>query len=108
MDAPFRIHACIRLLPRATRSSAIVDSYERAALSVSVLLRSRKTFPAKLFEKYKFFASNVCNKLRSIEEHKASLSQESTIALEYVPRANSLMNAWMTSETFESFSQLDS
>ena len=62
-NASFMIHACIRLVPRATRSSVIVDSCERAALSVSILLGSLKTFPAKLFEKLQSFASNVCNEL---------------------------------------------
>ena len=92
------IYACIRLLPRATCSSVIMHSCERVALSVSILQSS-------LFEKYKFFASIVCNEHRSIEVHKASLS---TIALECVVRANSLMNAWVTSEAFESFTQRDS
>ena len=92
------IHACIRLVPRATRSSVIVDSCERAALSVSILLGSLKTFPAKLFEKLQSFASNVCNELWSTKAHRASLSQEfakeSTIALESVARDNSLTRGW--------------
>ena len=82
----------------ATRSSVIVDSCERAALSVSILLGSLKTFPAKLFEKLQSFASNVCNELWSTKAHRASLSQEfakeSTIALESVARANSLTRGW--------------
>ena len=53
-NASFVMHGCIRLVARATRSSAIVDSCERAALSVSIPLSSLKTFPAKLFENKKF------------------------------------------------------
>ena len=41
---------------------------------------------------------------RSENAHRATLSQESTIALECVARANDLTHAWITYEAFECFS----
>ena len=41
---------------------------------------------------------------KSENAHRATLSQESTIALECVARANDLSHAWITYEAFECFS----
>ena len=41
---------------------------------------------------------------KSENAHRATLSQESTIALECVARANELTHAWITYEAFECFS----
>ena len=43
---------------------------------------------------------------KSENAHRATLSQESTIALECVARANDLTHAWITYEAFECFSTL--
>ena len=93
------IHAFIRLLARAIHSRAILDSHERDALCVSILLST------DIWCKQFVFFKQFCRKC--LQWTSAALSQYSTIALERVARGNSLLHAWITNEVFESVSQHD-